>query len=291
MLHAIKQIARGAGLDTRKLYHGISRWSIEDAAREQGLTELIPKLRAIVPDLRDHFSGGFDAVEYDRFWEIKMRAQQAWQAQCMLDAVSFIDRDNLTLVDIGDSAGTHSAYIKALAPTGKVGRSIGVNLDPRAVERIRARGGEAIECRAEEIDLHGINADLYMSFETIEHLTDPIRFLHSLAERGSAEYLLMSVPYRRQSRFGGEHLRQDNLNGSDTMTAEEVHMYEFSPEDWTLLAKFAGFEAIFTRTYRQYARHSLSRVTAPLWRRLDFEGFFAFFGRRDLSLARRYTDW
>lgn len=291
MISLAKHTARSLGLDTRALYHALSRWSIEEAMREQQLGELVERLRGIVPDLRDQFTGSFDDAEYRRYWEIKMRAQQAWQVRCALDALAEIGGSGRTLVDIGDSSGTHARYIEALAPAGQVARCIGVNLDPHAVGRIRAKGGEAIECRAEELDHHGIKADLYLSFETVEHLTDPIRFLHTLAEHGSAEYLLMTVPYRRTSRFGGVHMRNAYYTPDSAMTAEEVHMYEFSPEDWTLLVRFAGFRPIFTRTYRQYALRSLSRVTAPLWRALDFEGFFALFGKRELSLASRYTAW
>lgn len=291
ILAAAKQVTRGLGLDSRALYHALSRWSIEQAADEQGLTPLMTQLRGIVPDLRDQFSLGFDEAEYARYWEIKMRAQQAWQIRCVQDALAAIGRSGVTLVDIGDSSGTHSTYIKAIAPRDQVARCIGVNLDAQAVARICAKGGEAIQSRAEELDLHNIHADLFLSFETIEHLTDPLRFLHALAARGTAQYLLITVPYRRNSRFGGEHLRLGETEMPASMTAEEVHMYEFSPEDWTLLARFAGFRPVFTRIYRQYARRGASRLLAPLWRKLDFEGFFAIFAERDLSLARHYADW
>ena len=65
-------------------------------------------------------------------------------------AIEAVDGGGLTLVDIGDSSGQHGEYIRALAPAGKVGRFVSVNLDPVAVEKVRARGGDAILCRAEE---------------------------------------------------------------------------------------------------------------------------------------------
>lgn len=75
------------------------------------------------------------------------------------------------------------------------------------------------------------------------------------------------------------------------MTAEQVHVHEFSPDDWLLLARFAGWRPVFTRIYRQYPRYSPLRLTTGLWRRLDFEGFFAILLTRDLGVTRRYADW
>ena len=127
-----------------------------------------------------------------------------------MKALYEIKQDGLTIVDIGDSSGNHSAYVHALTPDQKVKKIVSVNLDPTAIEKVRAKGFEAIQCRAEELDLENINPDLFVSFETVEHLPDPLRFLHSLAERGGADHLLISVPYQRKSRFGGHHLRQQD---------------------------------------------------------------------------------
>ncbi|MDP6175321.1 MAG: hypothetical protein QGF09_14240, partial [Rhodospirillales bacterium] len=67
--------------------------------------------------------------------------------------------------------------------------------------------------------------------------------------------------------------------------------YEFSPDDWVLMAKFAGFKPVFTRTYWQYPKRSLMRLLAPLWRKLDFEGFFGVLLERDPAALERYADW
>jgi hypothetical protein len=290
-LAAAVSLAKGLGLDTRTAYQKLSAASLRAAIREQGLDPLCEKLREIRPDLSDQYTIGFDQEEYARYWEIKMRSLQAWQVRCALDAIDRIGRRDMVLADIGDSSGNHGDFIKALAKVGQVSRVISVNLDPVAVEKVRARGGDAVLCRAEELDLQGLKADLFLSFETIEHLTDPLRFLHALATKGSAQHLLMTVPYRKESRFGGAHLRMSEANLPARLVAEEVHIYEFSPEDWLLLARFAGFKPVFTSTYLQYPLRSPLRATAPLWRRTDFEGFFGAFLERDLSLTNRYADW
>lgn len=291
MLGLAKTVLRAAGVDTTAAYQNLSRRSIQAALREQGLDALCDDLRRVVPDLRDQYTAGFDPVEYERLWEVKMRGLHAWQTRFVLDALEMIGGEGLVLADIGDSSGNHAAYVAALAPPGRVARTVSVNLDPVAVQKVRAKGMEAVQCRAEELDLEDLRPDLFLSFEMVEHLTDPVRFLHALATRGSAEYLVMTVPYRRHSRFGGHHLRlpEDTMPGG--MTAEEVHVFEFSLDDWGLLARFAGFRPVQTRIYRQYPLRGPLRATAPLWRKLDFEGFAGYLLRRDLAVANKYADW
>ncbi len=291
MLAATTRIARRLNIDTRDLYQRLSVTSIRAAIREQGLAALCEKLRELRPDLSTQYTGAVDVTEYGRYWETKLRGLHAFQVQATLDALATIRRDNLVLVDIGDSSGAHMAYVRALAPPGRIGRSLCVNSDPVAIQKIRAGGGDALLCRAEDLEVEGIHADLFLSFQTLEHLTDPARFLHSLATRGSADHLLITVPWRRTSRFGGFHLRIPEAQMSTHMTPEEVHVLELSETDWALLARFAGWRVVFSRIYRQYPRYSPFRVTAPLWRKLDFEGFLGLFLTRDLGVARRYTGW
>lgn len=282
---------RALGVDPKAVYQRLSAASIRAAIAEQKLTPLVERMREIAPDLRAHFTAPFDEIEYARYWEWKMRGQQAWQVRCALAALRHLDGDGLVLADIGDSSGHHGTFIKALAPDGKVSRVVSVNLDPVAVEKVLAKGGDAVLSRAEDLDLSSIKPDLFMSFETIEHLTDPVRFLHALATRGSSPYLLMTVPYCRTSRFGGGRLREPMESWPKNLTAEDVHVYELSADDWLLMARFAGWRPIFTDTYLQYPRRSPLRLTRPMWNRLDFEGFFATFLIRDLTVAQRYADW
>ena len=292
MLALAKRIVRGAGLDSRRLYQSLSAASLKAALRAQGLAALVEELRAIVPDLREQYTDGPDAAAFDAYWDVKIRGLQAFQVSAALEALDRLPGDGHVVVDIGDSSGTHAAYLKALAQPGKIGRIIGVNLDPVAVKKITRRGGDALLCRAEELELpDGAKPSLFLSFETLEHLSDPLRFLHRLATQGDADHLLFTVPWQRRSRFGGHHLRAPGNDGAP-FTPESLHIYEFSPADWALLARFAGFRPLLTRFYRQCPTwpHPLA-ATLPLWRQLDFEGFIAIFAERDLTLANRYTGW
>lgn len=291
MLPVAKKMLRLLGFDTRALYQNLSTTSLRAAIEAQGLEPVCDKLRKVVPNLRDQYTGSLDEAEYHRYWELKMRGLHAWQTLLALEALKRIGRDGLALADIGDSSGNHGLYLKALAAPGKIARFISVNLDPVAVAKVEAKGGESILCRAEDLDLAGLRPDLFLSFQTLEHLTDPVRFLHGLAIKGGADWMVLTVPYRRASRFGGGHLRLPEAELPEKMTAEDVHIYEFSPEDWALLARFAGWRTEHATLYRQYPPRLPWRLTAPLWRALDFEGFFGMILARDLSLTRRYTDW
>ena len=291
MLSAAAGALRAAGFDSRALYQHLSAASLTAAIREQGLHEMAERLRAIVPDLRDQYTGALDEVEYRRYWETKLRGLHAFQVSAALAALKHLGGTHRLIADIGDSSGNHAAYIRALAPPGQVSRIVSVNLDPVAVAKVKAKGGEAVQARAEQLDLEGLRPDLFLSFETVEHLTDPVRFLHALAEKGSADWMLITVPYVRNSRFGGAILRTAPERWPSRMTAEEVHILELCPDDWALLCSFAGFRVIERRLYRQYPMRSPLVLAKPLWQALDFEGFVALILKRDLSLSSRYADW
>lgn len=276
-------------MDTRVLYQSLSALSVDAAVREQGLSALREKLRQVVPDSSGQYTASIDKDEFQRYWERKMRGQHAFQIQSVLDVLEKVPGQDLTIADVGDSSGNHGIYIKALAPKGKVGRLVSVNLDPVAVDKVKAKGGEAVLCRAEELSKQNINPDLFLSFEMLEHLTDPMRFLHSLAVSSKAP-ILISVPYRRKSRFGGNVLRTATRTEGE-LSPESVHLLELCPEDWKLLAQLSGYRCDMERFYRQYPRYHPLRLMAPLWRKLDFEGFLILYLVPDRVLADRYTGW
>lgn len=290
MIGFLARLAKGLGIDAADLYRRLSAASLKAAIREQGLADLVERLRAAVPDISDQYSGPLDTGSYATYWEPKMRGLHAAQVNGALDALAAIRGNGMTIVDVGDSAGTHGHYLRTLVPDGKLARVLSVNLDPVAVDKIRRKGGEAVLARAEDLDVGEFDNPLICLFETLEHLSDPLRFLHRLAT-GGVDHVLVSVPYRRHSRFGDDHLRLPESTMPETLTAEQIHIFELSPDDWALLARLAGYRVVFRRIYRQYPRYSVLRLTAPLWRRLDFEGFLIVLLERDLGVAERYKDW
>lgn len=168
--------------------------------------------------------------------------------------------------------------------------ALSVNLDARAVEKIRSRGGHALLSRAEELDLGNGKVDLFTTFEMVEHLHNPARFFHRIAKYGNGARMVITVPYRLASRVGLSQVRRGEAVEHH---AEDVHIFELSPEDWSHLLLHAGWRVEYQRIYFQYPRGIplVRQVLSRLWRRDDFEGFWGAILTRDLSFADCYKDW
>lgn len=57
-----------------------------------------------------------------------------------------------------------------------------MNLDETAVEKIKAKGLKAICSRAEDLSKSNMEVDLFLSFEMLEYLHDPVNLLRSISE-------------------------------------------------------------------------------------------------------------
>lgn len=144
--------------------------SVEIAIKEQGLKELFLRLEKIVPDITNQYT----SFKVDTsFLKTKVRGVHAFQISLVCEALK--DIENPAIVDIGDSAGTHLQYILGLHSDKNI-RCISVNLDATAVNRIRKKGFEAVCSSAEDLKNYNINADIFLCFETLEHLMNPCFF-------------------------------------------------------------------------------------------------------------------
>jgi nucleotide-binding universal stress UspA family protein len=264
--------------------------SLRAAVREQGLADLERRLVEIVPDISRQYSEyGVDS----EYMNAAVRGLHAFQVELANRAIGLArhDGDPLTVVDVGDSAGTHLRYLIALNPDVEI-RGIGVNLDREAVERIRATGLEAVEARAEELAEHGVAADVFMSFETLEHVQDPVGALRDLSYRTECRAFVLTVPYVPQTRVGLFHIRAGRREPAHP---ETTHVFEFSPQDWRLLLRHSGWEIVEEATYLQYPRRHPLRVTRPMWTRTEtlgtHEGFWGAILRRDHSWSDLYSGW
>lgn len=257
--------------------------SLKSAVKEQKLDGLVKRLEELVPDLSDQYSS-FKVKGV--FLNTKVRNMHAFQ-------MSLIDRvinefEQAVIADVGDSSGTHLEYITVLYSKDKDLKCLSVNLDIKAVERIKNKGFEAIHARAEDLHKHGVDADIFLCFEILEHMTDPCKFLYDLSSKTNAKYLIASVPYLKKSRVGLHHIRAGR---KDKVNAENTHILELSPEDWKLVAKHGGWEVVEDKIYFQYPKWSVWRFTKPLWKKLDFEGFYGIILKRDDSWSSLYQDW
>lgn len=258
--------------------------SIRCAVREQGLEALFGKLEKIVPDISRQYSMCEVKEEY---LKAKLRAMHAFQIS-LVDKVVCNFRDSAVIVDIGDSAGTHIQYIKGLYSQNMAIRSLSVNLDEKAVARIKAKGLDAVCAKAENLENYDINPDVFLCFETLEHLMDPCKFLHSISSGTKAKYLIVTVPYLADSRAGLHHIRQSIKSD---VCAENTHIFELSPSDWKLLIRHSGWCIEYEKIYLQYPQKGLLRIMRSFWRKNDFEGFYGLVLSRDSSWSSKYKDW
>jgi hypothetical protein len=281
------QTLKYIGLDVRAIVERISLFSLHLTVLQERARPLIQRLRNIVPDLSNQESR---QVEPDsRYLELKKRALQAFQCRLMLESVAANGKSDLMVVDIGDSAGTHMIYLKNLVNGDGNLKTLSVNLDSRAIRKIKARGLDALQCRAECLDLSQ-PVDFYVSFEMLEHLHNPSIFLHRLAKKKETSRLLVTVPYLKRSRVGMHSIR---ANSGNAVYAEDEHIFELSPADWSLLFLHSGWKVIKTEIHYQYPRYlgPFSYVLRRFWRHVDFEGFLGILAERDLTHADLYQDW
>ncbi len=274
------------------LKHWVSRrlnwiriWSIKAAVREQRLSPLYKQLSAIVPDITHQYSSFELDTEY---LKLNVRAVHSFQVALVTEALRHIESGDMTIVDIGDSAGTHLQYLSELHKDLDI-RCLSINIDEEAVTRVQQKGMEAICARAEDMASHSIDADIFLSFEMLEHLMNPSEFLKSLSVGTKCKAFVITVPYLSHSRVGLHHIRGGQKRH---VSAENTHIFELSPDDWNLIFKHSGWAVISDRIYYQYPRMFLFRcILKKLWKRTDFEGFYGAILRPDQSWSDLYSGW
>ncbi len=265
-----------------KLFNILRELALDAAARQQKLDTFAAELSCIVKDISHQYTG---VVLTQKLLQKSVRYLHAFQISFAAEIIEKFE--NPVIVDVGDSAGTHIHYIKQLYNDRHI-RALSVNLDETAVKRIREAGFEAICCRAEVLAQAGIRADIFLCFETLEHLSDPIRFLYSISRNKDVKYLVITVPYVRKSRIGLHHIREKIRK---QVTAEDTHIFELCPDDWNLVAAHSGWNVIKKKVYLQYPRWHPLYITMFLWRRFDFEGFYGMVLTPDSEWSSLYRDW
>jgi len=272
-----------------RMRSALSIKSIRAAVREQKLLPIYNQLTEIVPDITHQYSS-FDLDS--EYLITKVRAQHSFQISLINEALQPInsvlgDTGTTTIVDIGDSAGTHTQYLKGLHKNRNL-RCLSVNMDSEAVKRIKEKGLEAICARAEDLASLSVDADIFLSFEMLEHLMNPCGFLRSLSETNCKTFVV-TVPYVACSRVGLHHIRQ---NQKRSVNPENTHIFELSPEDWRLIFKHSGWAIQADRVYLQYPRKSLLRfLLKRYWKWCDFEGFYGAILKPDKSWSDLYDGW
>lgn len=253
------------------------------------------RLSEIVPDLSKQYST-FTVDMNNCYLVNKIRGQHTFQMSLALEAVSLLKKEKeanrnveINIVDIGDSSGTHLIYLNSLLKDDQL-KTLSVNLDPIAVDKIKSKGLNALLCRAEELHTHenGLNADIFLSYEMLEHLIDPIGFLHTMSEQSECKYFVVTVPYVHRSRIACQFV-QNQKKGN--FQAENTHIFELSPDDWNTIFKFTGWEIVYSDKYTQYPSVFPFNMIKYLWRKVDFDGFYGVILKKNNFFSKRYTDW
>lgn len=266
--------------------------SLISVNKQRGEVLIKAKLAEIVPDLSNQYSH-FKIDMNNEYLVEKVRCQHSFQMSLALKAVELLGhKKQVTIGDIGDSAGTHILYLqKLLEERGIESDTFSVNLDERAIKRIQEKGLKAIHCRAEDLhEKENVDVDVFLSYEMVEHLFNPIAFLHSIATQTDCEYFVITVPNVYRSRVGLTHIRdeKDTTKGVD---AESTHIFELSPDDWNLIFQFSGWEIVYEDRYTQYPKWHILNLTKYLWRKFDFDGFHGVVLKKNLKYVDRYQDW
>jgi hypothetical protein len=283
----LKNIVEYLGIKPKTIIDSIAKWSLNKALHQNGFYSRIERLQSIVPNISDQYSR---EQERNGYWNLNVRGLHAFQTFLMEKALDGITKDDLTVVDIGDSAGTHMTYLANIIKDRKID-TVSVNLDQRAIDKITSKGLKALLCRAEELQLdEGKQVDLFTSFEMVEHLHNPAIFFYRLAKKSPCNKLLITVPYLKHSRVGLHYIRN---RSNETIFAEDEHIFELSPNDWRLLLLHSGWKVTYSEIYFQYPQKwpVISQFLAFFWRKTDFEGFWGAIMEKDTSLSDLYQDW
>jgi len=267
----------------RQIADIVRSWSIQQAVKSQNLDFMYKELERIVPDIGDQYTG----ISVDRsYMRLKVRAVHAFQMQLFTEAINDYgwksgmlgQLEPLKGVDIGDSSGNHTLYLKVLCSSV---RMTSANIDRTAVEKIRSKGLTGVLlCKDFIKDMVCLCSGRQFAtlFQVLEHIPNPVQYLHELS-KSDLEMLILTVPYVRTSRVGMHHLRDSNYKGSGT--AEDVHVFELCPGDWKLLFQYCGWKVNYDTVYYQYP--SWLMPVKWFWRWHDFEGFWGVVLKKEES--------
>ena len=139
-----------------------------------------------------------------------------------------------TLVEVGPGFGTFASVAQE---SGAFERVIAVEPTPEMAKACRARDIEVIQKRVEEITDEIADVDVLVSFEVIEHLFDPSRFLKT------ASKLIMEGGLLVLSCPNGEGFDIAMLgSGSQAVDAEHVNL--FRSQSLERLVNSCGFRVM-----------------------------------------------
>jgi 2-polyprenyl-3-methyl-5-hydroxy-6-metoxy-1,4-benzoquinol methylase len=192
-----------------------------------------------------------------------------------------------TLVEVGSGFGT---FASLATQSGEFSQVIAVEPTPEMAQACLERGVDVINKRIEDIHDDIEEADIVVSFETLEHLFEPRLFLQQAARLlKPGGLLVLSCP-------NGQGFDISILGGK-ALAVDPEHVNFFNPGSLTLLVESCGFQVLevttpgrldaeFVRTAVLEGQYDVSdnpflkRVLVDEWDRLGwpFQQFLAQHG-------------
>lgn len=236
------------------------------------------------PSFKDHFSLPVDDAEA----EARIRFLVAAECSFIEEEITSIlaSRQICSYADIGDSDGSVRVVLEDIFGKTRL-ETVGINLQPSVVERMKKKGLNAICEDAIAVGNLGTRYNVVSLFETMEHLPDPIGFLQKI---GSVveDRLVLSVPYIRNSRVG-LYYQENNWTKDLPVTIETVHIFELSPNDWKKIFLHSGWRVERETIFKQFpASGPLKWILSLYWRYTSFEGFYFVSLVKDTTHSSRY---
>ncbi len=259
--------------------------AVNNAVREDSrLRQMWDLSRTVLPDLAGHYATFRIEAEDEARLRLLLCAQVIFVQKVIAGSKASLVNG---WVDIGDSDGAARLLFLKSTPQMRAFRTLGVNLEPEAVDLARSKGLEA-ECM-NAMDLHkkGITFDLVSVFETLEHMPDPVGFLERIHDV-VGHRLIISVPLIVKSRVSLRYLTS-KWEKEKRPTYANNHFFELSPVDWQKLFNHTGWVIEDEWRVRQFPRSGpLNWMMSYAWRRISFEGYWFVSLKKDHTLANQF---
>jgi len=271
----------------KRMFDQVSTIAVMRAIKEDAdMTAMWNLSLKILPDLEDHYATVKLSGE-DLLRARMLICAQAIYMKRIINQVEKLGAKIESYVDIGDSDGSTRMLLEK-SMNNKGIKSLGVNIQAKAVELIREKGLEA-EC-IDAMDLNAQNRkfDLVSVFETLEHLPNPIGFLENMQDIVDKR-LVISVPLIVNSRVSLSYLT-DKWSPEEIPTIANNHIFELSPKDWTKLFWHTGWRIDHEWKVRQFPKRGFLKIMMQYaWRKISFEGFYFISLVKDSKYSSQYT--
>lgn len=277
MIHIIKKLAKLS-------YDILSKRAIYKSVKSNNAhLEMWDVSKDIFKSLHDHFTSG----EVDDETEYRIRFLIAAEASFVKSEVQRIIsiKNKCNYLDIGDSDGSVRILLENIIDNPCF-KTMGVNLQKSAVEKIRANGLEALHMDAMDVGSTGVTYDIVSVFETLEHLPDPIGFLKQI-HNVVGQKMVISVPVVPRSRVSLRYLEAKSM--ANNVNIENVHIFELSRDDWKKIFLHTGWKVENEWTLLQFPKFGILRlIMQTYWRMVSFEGFWFVTLTKDTKFMDSY---